>query len=82
MIKQDISYSKIIECIKSASDNLLIDTNIFDVYSGKELENNSKSLAISLTFMSDVKTLVDKDVENRVNSILDQLKEKFNIIQR
>ena len=32
--------------------------------------------------MSDVKTLVDKDVENRVNSILDKLKEKFNIIQR
>ena len=32
--------------------------------------------------MSDVKTLVDKDVENRVNSILDQLKEKFNIIKR
>ena len=82
LIKKDISYSKIIECIKSASDNLLIDTNIFDVYSGKELENNSKSLAISLTFMSDVKTLVDKDVENRVNSILDKLKEKFNIIQR
>ena len=61
---------------------LNIDTNIFDVYSGKELENNSKSLAISLMFRSDKKTLVDQDVDDRVLNILDKLKEKFNIIQR
>ena len=82
LIKKEISYNDIIECIYKVSDNLLIDTNIFDVYSGKELENNSKSLAISLIFRSDKKTLIDQDVDGRVLNILDKLKEKFNIIQR
>ncbi|OUX36908.1 MAG: phenylalanine--tRNA ligase subunit beta [Candidatus Pelagibacter sp. TMED273] len=82
LIKKEVSYDEIIECIYKVSDNLLIDTNIFDVYSGEELKNNSKSLAISLIFGSDDKTLIDNDVDKRVNHIIDQLKEKFNIIQR
>ena len=70
------------EMLNDGSDKLLIDTNIFDVYSGKELDNNSKSLAISLYFRSDEKTLIDKDVDDRVSVIINILKEKFNIIQR
>ena len=58
-------------------DKLLIDTNIFDVYSGKELDNNSKSLAISLYFRSDDKTLIDKDVDDRVSVIINILKQNL-----
>lgn len=82
MVQKEIKYSQIIDCIYNACDKLLIDSNIFDVYSGKELNNDSKSLAISLTFQSDEKTLVDKDVDKRVSFILDSLKSKFNVIQR
>ena len=82
LIKKEISYEEIVNCIYDGSDKLLIDTNIFDVYSGKELDNNSKSLAISLYFRSDEKTLIDKDVDDRVSVIINILKEKFNIIQR
>lgn len=82
MVKKEIKYSQINDCIYNSCDKLLIDSNIFDVYSGKELDNDSKSLAISLTFQSDEKTLVDKDVDQRVSSIMDCLKNKFDVIQR
>ena len=82
LLKKEIQSADIINCIYNATDKLLIDTNVFDVYSGKELDQDSKSLAISLTFQSKEKTLVDKDVDDRVLSILDSLKNKFDIVQR
>ena len=82
LLKKEIQSADIINCIYNATDTLLIDTNVFDVYSGKELDKDSKSLAISLTFQSEEKTLVDKDVDDRVLSILDSLKNKFDIVQR
>ena len=82
LLKKEIQSADIINCIYNATDKLLIDTNVFDVYSGKELDKDSKSLAISLTFQSEEKTLVDKDVDDRVLSILNSLKNKFDIVQR
>ena len=55
---------------------------MFDVYSGKELDKDSKSLAISLTFQSNQKTLIDKEVDDRILVIIDNVKMKFNAIQR
>jgi phenylalanyl-tRNA synthetase beta chain len=60
----------------------LINANIFDVYSGKELDKDSKSLAISLTFQSNEKTLIDKEADDRLLIIVDKIKRKFNAIQR
>ena len=82
LLKKEIQSADIINCIYNTADKLLIDTNVFDVYSGKELDKDSKSLAISLTFQSEEKTLVDKDVDDRVLSILNSLKNKFDIVQR
>ena len=60
----------------------MINANVFDVYSGKELDKDSKSLAISLTFQSNEKTLIDKEVDDRLLAIVDKIKIKFNAIQR
>jgi len=82
LLKKEIKSVDIINCIYNSSDNLLIDAIVFDVYSGKELDKDSKSLSISLTFQSNEKTLIDKDVDDRVLSVLDKLKTTFSIVQR
>ena len=40
LLNKGIRSSDIIECIYSSCDNLLIDANVFDVYSGKELDQD------------------------------------------
>jgi len=82
LLDVEINSEDIINYIFDCSDNLLKEANVFDVYIGKELENNSKSLAISLVFQSDQKTLVDKEVDERLSSILNKIKVKFEAIQR
>ena len=82
MLNAEINSSDIIDCIYNSCDKLLINAHVFDVYSGKELNEDSKSLAISLTFQSDEKTLVDKEVDDRLTVILDKVKTKFGAVQR
>jgi phenylalanyl-tRNA synthetase beta chain len=82
LINKEMKSSDIIDCIYNSCDKLLINANVFDVYSGQELDEDSKSLAISLTFQSDEKTLIDKEVDDRLSVIVSQIKTKFNATQR
>jgi len=51
---------------------------VFDVYTGKEVRNNRKSVALGLILQDFSRTLVDEDVDNFVAKILAQLKEHYN----
>jgi len=82
LVKTKVSSQDLINCIFKVSDKLLIEANVFDMYIGKELGKNLKSIAIALIFQSSEKTLVDKDVDNRLSLILDKIKSKFRAIQR
>ena len=60
----------------------LIDVSMFDLYKGENIPSNAISLAYSLTFKSNSKTLTDKEVDKSMQAILRQLKSQFDIIQR
>ena len=60
----------------------LIDVSLFDLYKDENLPKNSISLAYSLTFKSNNKTLTDKEIDKYMDNIIKNLKKKLNIIQR
>lgn len=60
----------------------LKDINLFDLYEGDGVADDSKSLAYSLKFNSNSKTLTDKEVDISVSKILENLKSVYNVIQR
>ena len=82
LLDSKIDSEDITNYIFKCSDDLLKKVNVFDVYTGKELGEDSKSLALSLIFQSNQKTLVDKEVDERMSSILNKIKTKFGVIQR
>jgi phenylalanyl-tRNA synthetase beta chain len=49
--------------LRRAGGNLLRDIRLFDVYRGEQVGAGKKSLAYSLTYQADDRTLSDKDVE-------------------
>ena len=69
VIEKNISSSEIATCIKKAAGGLLINSEVFDVYTGKGIEENKKSLAYSLTFGTNDRTLTDEEI----NAILDKI---------
>ena len=85
-IRRDISISvdknlpvrELVDSIYSLKNEILQEVFVFDVYTGKEVRNNRKSVALGLILQDFSRTLVDEDVENLVNKILVQLKEHYN----
>ena len=60
----------------------LKDQRLFDVYQGKKLPEGKKSMAFSLTFSSDDKTLLDQEVDKELEALLSWLKEDLSAEQR
>jgi len=56
---------------------LLTSVEIFDVYSGKQVPNGKKSVALSLVFQSNEKTLTDAETQKAWDRILRRLQTGF-----
>jgi phenylalanyl-tRNA synthetase beta chain len=63
---------------RSAAGEHLRALNVFDVYAGQGVPEGQKSLAVSLTFRDDERTLDDSEVAQAMAQVVDCLKEKFN----
>lgn len=62
VVENKITSNQIAMAIKKAAGSLLLNTEIFDVYTGKGIEEGKKSLAYSLTFGSSNRTLTDEEI--------------------
>ena len=85
-IKKDLAFvvnknmiSKDIEkVIKNAGGSLLTKIEVFDVYEGSNLPEDKKSIAYSLTFLDNKKTLTDEEINNIMNKIIENVTTKCN----
>lgn len=58
---------------------LIVETELFDVYSGDKLDNNQKSLAFHLTYRSETQTLVAAEVDKIQQELIKHLVNKFSV---
>ena len=85
-VRRDIAFEvpasgqveMMISSVLDENISYLIDMQLFDVYTGKGVENGLKSLAFGLIFQDKQKTLKDEEVENSVKLVLKLLQQKFN----
>ena len=83
-VKKDLAFvmdknieSKEIETIiKKAGGNLLNNIEVFDVYTGENVGKNEKSIAYSLTFMDNKKTLTEEEVLAVFEKIINMVESK------
>ena len=73
MISKDIE-----KVIKNAGGSLLTKIEVFDVYEGSNLPEDKKSIAYSLTFLDNKKTLTDEEINNIMNKIIENVTTRCN----
>ena len=81
-VDKDISYEQIENCIRSASESYLQSLRIFDVYAGKNIAQNKKSIAFRITWGSNKKTLSEDDINKEASLIISGLERELNAILR
>lgn len=70
IVDEALPAAQVESAIRKAGGNLLRKTTLFDVYRGESVGAGKKSLAYSLEFMADDRTLGDADVEKARNKII------------
>ena len=78
LVADSVKSGDILNAIEKVGGNQLVDLNLFDVYKGKGIEPNYKSLAIALTLQAVDRTLEEKDINLVVDNVVAELAEKFN----
>lgn len=74
----DTKNADIVSVIREDGGTYLEEAHLFDMYQGKQVPRGYKSLAYSLIFRSEDGTLTDGDIEDAINTIIKDLKEKCN----
>ena len=77
VVDRDVSNLEITKLIKSKAGKDLTDLIIFDVYQGKGIPENKKSIAYTLRWQSKDRTLVDGEVDRAVENIVNFLNKKI-----
>ena len=73
VLDQEISASQVIHCLRKASPEVLKDLQLFDLYHGEGIDPGKKSLALRLIFQGTSSTLIEKDVDAILESLLVRL---------
>jgi phenylalanyl-tRNA synthetase beta chain len=73
IVKEAVSAEDIIASIKSSNEATVQDIVLFDLYCGKGIEEDHKSVAVSITLQNFSQTLTDVEIDAIFNNILQTL---------
>lgn len=82
IVDKDITSEDISKTIKSAGGRNLTNIDVFDVYTGDKIDKNKKSIAYTLSFEDNNKTLTEDEVMVVFNNIIKKVIDKHNAVLR
>ncbi|NLC02534.1 MAG: phenylalanine--tRNA ligase subunit beta, partial [Pseudomonas formosensis] len=82
VVKQSVVAGDLLQRIRDEAGPVLKNLRLFDVYQGKGIDPESKSLAIGLTLQHSSRTLTDDEVNATMERVLGSLEQDFNAILR
>lgn len=82
VIDENIAVQTVLDEIKVANIPLISEVALFDLYQGKGIAENKKSLALSVLMHDTQKTLIDSDADTAITNLLELLQNKFSAMLR
>jgi phenylalanyl-tRNA synthetase beta chain len=79
---KDVAARDVLSVIRENAGEWLTDLRLFDVYQGKGIDPNRKSLAVGLTWQHPSRTLNDDEVNTTTQNILTSLEQRLNATLR
>lgn len=70
VVDKNVSYSQLEQIALSGKPEQLRSVQLFDIFESDKLGAGKKSMAVSFTFLDEVKTLTDKEIDVFMNKII------------
>jgi len=78
VVDESVTGEQIIACAKAVGSRLVRRVVLFDVYQGRGIENQQKSVALGLILQDDDETLTDARVDRLMNEVIERLGDQLN----
>ncbi len=82
LVERDISFSQLKKAIERLKIKELIESFVFDVYEGENVDSGQKSIALSLIFQDFSRTLEEQEISAHVEKIMASLKKETGAVLR
>jgi phenylalanyl-tRNA synthetase beta chain len=77
VVKKDVAYAAIEQAIRSAAGDYLESVDCIDVFAGKSIRQDSRSMAVSMAFRAPDRTLSSEEVAASVEQVIAHLAQAF-----
>ncbi len=78
LLDRQLPVEQLLDAVKSKAGDCLRDLKVFDVYMGKGIDPQRKSIAIGLTFQHPSRTLTEDEINASVDAVVQHLQEKYS----
>ncbi len=78
VVSDDLPAEEIRREIMNNAGKLAKSVDIFDVFKGKNIEQGKKSIAFTISYSANDRTLTDKEVDESINQIIAHIEKKFD----
>ncbi|WP_445680017.1 phenylalanine--tRNA ligase subunit beta [Radicibacter daui] len=73
LVDGSVSAEKLVRAARGADKKLITDAEIFDVYTGKGVEEGKKSVALSITLQPEAASLSDEQIQQVTDKVIEQV---------
>lgn len=77
IVDRQLAADEVLQVVRKSAGEYLSDLKLFDIYQGKGIDPERKSLALGLTFRHSSRTLNEEEVSQSVDAVVQTLKEAF-----
>ncbi len=78
VVDENVPVGDLVASVRASAGHLLADLVVFDIYTGKKVENGSKSVALGLILQETSRTLTDDDVDGVMHEVTRRLNRDFD----
>ena len=78
IVNKKVTSKEIMDILKHIGGRMVTNIDVFDVYTGENVNEDEKSIAYSMTFEDATRTLTDEEVMKVFNKMIEEVESKLN----
>ena len=82
IVAEDVAAQSVVDAVRAGAGALLEDVRIFDVYTGPQLGEGNKSLALALRFRAPDRTLTEDEASAARDAAVEAAAARVGAVQR
>ncbi len=82
IVDDHVVVQSLLEVLQESKPEIVTEITLFDIYRGKSIGENRKSLAFRVMLQDTEKTLTDEDIDTTISNLLRVLEQKFDAVLR